>query len=143
MLHVHGYAAADFGRLAARRVGAAPRPARALRRPAHARSTRRSADRLLARLTDRAIAVSGSTRDFLVQERHVPPDRVRLIWNGAPLDEFAPVSAERAQAARRALGLPRDAPVVGSIGRLSLQKGHRYLLDAAARVLRRPPEPAS
>jgi glycosyltransferase involved in cell wall biosynthesis len=93
------------------------------------------ADRLLSRLTDRAIAVSGSTRDFLVRERHVPASRVRLIWNGAPLAEFAPVAAEVALATRRELGLPAKAPVVGSIGRLSEQKGHRYLLDAAARVL--------
>jgi len=136
ILHVHGYAAADFGRLAARRVGAAlvlhehfadPRM------PAY----QGLADRMLARLTDRAIAVSGSTRDFLVRERHVPETRVRLIWNGAPLAEFAPVMPAVALSTRRALGLPADAPVVGSISRLSEQKGHRHLLDAAARVLPR------
>jgi glycosyltransferase involved in cell wall biosynthesis len=133
ILHVHGYAAADFGRIAARRVGAGlvlhehfadPRM------PAY----QGLADRLLSRLTDRAIAVSGSTRDFLVRERHVPASRVRLIWNGAPLAEFAPVAPEIALAMRRELGLPAESPVVGSIGRLSEQKGHRYLLDAAARV---------
>jgi glycosyltransferase involved in cell wall biosynthesis len=133
VLHVHGYAAADFGRLAARRVGAAlvlhehfadPRM------PAY----QALADRLLARLTDRAIAVSGSTRDFLVRERFVPAERVRLIWNGAPLDEFRPVSADAARAARAALGLPADALVAGIVGRLSAQKGHRYLLEAAPRL---------
>jgi glycosyltransferase involved in cell wall biosynthesis len=134
ILHVHGYAAADFGRLAARRVGAAlvlhehfadPRM------PAY----QGLADRLLSRFTDRAIAVSGSTRDFLVRQRHVPAARVRLIWNGAPLAEFAPVAPAAALATRRELGLPAESLVVGSIGRLSEQKGHRYLLDAAARVL--------
>lgn len=139
ILHVHGYAAADFGRLAARRVGA-----RLIlhehfadpRMPAY----QALADRLLAPLTDRAIAVSGSTRDFLVRERRVPAERVRLIWNGAPLDEFAPVPREAALAARRELGLAEEAPVVGTVSRLSLQKGHRYLLDAAALVLARRPE---
>jgi glycosyltransferase involved in cell wall biosynthesis len=134
ILHVHGYAAADFGRLAARRLGAAlvlhehfadPRM------PAY----QGLADRALSSLTDRAIAVSASTRDFLVRERHVPAGRVRLIWNGAPLDEFAPVSSEVARVTRRSLGLPDDAPVVGTIGRLSEQKGHRYLLEAAPALL--------
>jgi glycosyltransferase involved in cell wall biosynthesis len=134
ILHVHGYAAADFGRLAARRLGAAlvlhehfadPRM------PAY----QGLADRALSGLTDRAIAVSASTRDFLVRERHVPAARVRVIWNGAPLDEFAPVSPDVARAARQSLGVADDALVVGTIGRLNEQKGHRYLVEAAAALL--------
>src|SRR5262245_49660587 len=79
ILHVHGYAASDFGRLAARRLGAAlvlhehfadPKM------PAY----QAVADRMLSRFTDRAIAVSQSTADFLVRERFVPEERVRLIW---------------------------------------------------------------
>jgi glycosyltransferase involved in cell wall biosynthesis len=139
ILHVHGYAAADFGRLAARRAGARlvlhehfadPKM------PAY----QAWADRWLAPLTDRAIAVSGSTRDFLVRERFVPAEKVRLIWNGAPLDEFAPVPRERALAVRRALAIPDDALVVGAVGRLSEQKGHRFLIDAVARILARRPD---
>jgi len=133
VLHVHGYAAADFGRLAARRAGAA------LVLHEHFADPRMPvyqawADRWLAPLTDRAIAVSGSTREFLIHERHVPAERIRLIWNGAPLDEFAPVERAKALAVRRELGLPEAALVVGTIGRLSLQKGHRFLVEAAARV---------
>lgn len=134
ILHVHGYAAADFGRLAARQVGAALVLHEHFADP-RMPSYQRVADRLLAGLTDRAIAVSQSTADFLVRDRHVPKDRVRLIWNGAPLDEFAPIPAERAAAVRDALGIPRGVPVIGSIARLSEQKGHRHLLDAAASVL--------
>jgi glycosyltransferase involved in cell wall biosynthesis len=134
ILHVHGYAAADFGRLAARRIGAAlvlhehfadPRM------PAY----QGVADRLLSGLTDRAIAVSESTRDFLIRERHVPAARVRVLWNGAPLDEFAPVAPEVARATRQSLGVAEDAVVVGTIGRLNEQKGHRYLIEAAAALL--------
>jgi glycosyltransferase involved in cell wall biosynthesis len=139
LLHVHGYASADFGRLAARVTGVAlvlhehfadPRM------PAY----QGLADRLLSAYTDRAIAVSGSTRDFLVRERHLPPARVRVIWNGAPLAEFAPVSPDQAARTRAALGLPAGALVIGSIGRLNEQKGHRYLIDAARAVADRHPE---
>lgn len=139
ILHVHGYSAADFGRLAARIAGAKlvlhehfadPRM------PAY----QALADRALRRLAAGAIAVSRSTREFLVRERFVPEDRVRLIWNGAPLDEFAPVPRERGVRVRRELGLPEDAPLFGTIGRLNAQKGHRFLIDAAAIVLARRPE---
>jgi len=139
ILHVHGYASADYGRLAARWAGAALVLHEHFADPRMPRY-QALADRLLARLTDRAIAVSASTRDFLVGERHVPADRVRLIWNGAPLGEFAPVSRERALAVRRQLGISEGVAVVGTVGRLSEQKGHRYLLEAAARVRRRRPD---
>ena len=138
VLHVHGYAAADFGRLAARAAGAKLVLHEHFADPGMPRY-QALADRLLRHRTDGAIAVSRSTRDFLVKERFVPEERVRLIWNGAPLDEFAPVSAERARHARQDLGIPADALVVGTIGRLNAQKGHRFLLDAAARVLPRVP----
>ena len=139
VLHVHGYAAADFGRVAARMSGAKlilhehfadPRM------PAY----QGLADRLLAPLTDRAIAVSHSTRDFLVSKRSVPAERVRLIWNGAPLGEFAPGGRDRALAARRELGLPEEALVIGTIGRLNAQKGHTHLLDALALLRTRLPD---
>jgi len=139
ILHVHGYAAADFGRVAARMSGAKlvlhehfadPRM------PAY----QALADRLLAPLTDRAIAVSHSTRDFLVSKRSVPAELVRLIWNGAPLGEFAPGGRDRALAARSELGLPEEAVVIGTIGRLNAQKGHTHLLDALALLRTRLPD---
>lgn len=139
VLHVHGYAAADFGRLAARRLGAALVLHEHFADPGMP-AYQALADRVLAPLTHRAIAVSASTRDFLVRERHVPAERVRLIWNGAPLDEFAPRGAERRLSVRHELGLPGDASVIGTIGRLNVQKGHRYLLDAAARVFASAPD---
>jgi glycosyltransferase involved in cell wall biosynthesis len=134
ILHVHGYAAADFGRIAARVTGAA------LVLHEHFADPRMPvyqglADRVLAPFTDRAIAVSGSTRDFLVRKRHVPAEKVALIWNGAPLDEFAPVPAATARRVRADLGIPEDALVLGTVSRLSGQKAHHVLLDAAARVL--------
>lgn len=138
ILHVHGYAAADFGRLAARRVGAA------LVLHEHFADPRMPlyqgwADRLLAPWTDRAIAVSRSTREFLIRERHVPAERVRLIWNGAPREEFGRAGPGAGQAVRSELGVPEDAILIGTIGRLSTQKGHRFLVDAVPRVLASQP----
>lgn len=135
ILHVHGYAAADFGRLAARRLGVRLVLHEHFADPAMP-PYQGLADRALRSLTDSAIAVSQSTRDFLVRERHVPVDRVRVIFNGAPLEEFAPVDPARGAEVRAELGLPPEAVVIGSVGRLSEQKGHRFLLEAAATVLR-------
>jgi glycosyltransferase involved in cell wall biosynthesis len=139
ILHVHGYAASDFGRVAAKITGAAlvlhehfadPRM------PPH----QAVADRALARFTDAAIAVSASTADFLRGPRHVPAPRVRVIYNGAPLDEFGRDRPAARLRLRAALGFEAEAKVVGTIGRLNAQKGHRHLLDAAALVVAQAPE---
>ncbi len=139
IVHVHGYAAADFGRLAARLTGAA------LVLHEHFADPRMPgyqgiADWALARLTGRAIAVSASTQEFLVRKRHVPAERVRLIYNGVPLAEFGRGDAAAGRAVRAELGLPQEALVVGTVGRLNAQKGHRFLIEAAARVLTRHPQ---
>jgi len=139
VLHVHGYAAADFGRLAARRIGAALVLHEHFADPSMP-GYQGLADRILAPLTDAAVAVSGSTREFLISERFVPREKVRLIWNGAPLDEFAPAGPDEAAALRREFGIAPDTPLIGAIGRLNAQKGHRYLLDAAATVLAKRPD---
>jgi glycosyltransferase involved in cell wall biosynthesis len=136
ILHVHGYAASDFGRLAARRAGARLVLHEHFADPAMP-AYQGLADWALRSRTDAAIAVSASTRDFLVQRRHVPPPRIRVIFNGAPLDEFGPRSGGAARRVRQALGIPDDAVVVGSVGRLNPQKGHSYLLTAAAALVAR------
>lgn len=138
VLHVHGYAAADFGRLAAKALGAGLVLHEHFADPKMP-GYQAVADRLLAGLTDRAVAVSGSTRDFLVRERFVPEGRVRLVWNGAPLAEFAPRPADESRALRRSFGFEDETLVIGTISRLSLQKSHRTLLDALPPVFARFP----
>lgn len=66
--------------------------------------------------------------------------RALLLPNGIPLDRFDLATAEQVRAARRELGLPTDALVVGNVGRLRREKGHAILLKAAARVVAAQPE---
>jgi glycosyltransferase involved in cell wall biosynthesis len=92
-------------------------------------------DLFLRDLVGRAIAVSQSTADFLIKDRFVAEERVSVVFNGAPLDEFAPQSRDVGYAVRAELGIPMDAPLVTTIGRLNAQKGHETLIAAAAAVV--------
>jgi glycosyltransferase involved in cell wall biosynthesis len=67
-------------------------------------------------------------------------DRALLLPNGIPLDRFGLATDEEVRAARRELGLPPDALVVGNVGRLRQEKGHAILLEAAVRVVAVRPE---
>jgi glycosyltransferase involved in cell wall biosynthesis len=135
ILHLHGYGATTFGRMAA-----------AIRRlPAilheHANLTRtpwfqQIADRALEPYTDLAIAVSRSTADFVIHARKVRPSKVKVVYLGVPLDEFMhPWTAADIADARRELGIGPGEFAVGTVTRLHESKGNSYLVDAAARVV--------
>jgi glycosyltransferase involved in cell wall biosynthesis len=97
-----------------------------------------AADRQVARLVSRVIAVSRGAADFLVHGKGYPAGKIVVIPNGRDLTRFAP-GAHR-EAVRKQLGLDRAAPVVSVVGRLETQKGHAYLLDAWPDVVSAHPD---
>jgi glycosyltransferase involved in cell wall biosynthesis len=63
-----------------------------------------------------------------------------LSYNSINLERFEqPIPPQVIAARRAALGLPADAILIGSIGRLEPQKGYPHLLDAMEEVVQRIP----
>jgi len=85
--------------------------------------------RFCFRLADRLIAVSRAVKDHLIEQGE-PAGRIEVIYNG--IDLFHWEALESQTEARRALGLPQEIVLVGSVGRLSPEKGHAVLVEAAA-----------
>ncbi|MGE0024280.1 MAG: glycosyltransferase [Hyphomicrobium sp.] len=83
------------------------------------------------RAIDRYIAVSEEVKKRLLDELHVPEAKVRTVHNGMLLPDL-PVP--RNEELRKALAGGSDRPLVLTPARLHEQKGHRYLLEAAAHV---------
>jgi glycosyltransferase involved in cell wall biosynthesis len=139
VLHLHGYGATTFGRLA----GAIRGIPTILHEHANLTDTpwfQKVADRVLEPYTDLAIAVSESTAEFVRHARRVRPERVKVVYLGAPLDEFgARRTAGEIEAARAGLGIAPGEFAVGTITRLHESKGNSYLVDAAATVLAERP----
>ena len=95
-------------------------------------------DRCLLKRFPRVITVSNDLRSSLLRAG-ARPDRVRTILNGIEHQKFRRCP-ERVQEYRAALELsPRDV-VIGSVGRVELQKRFDVLLDAFATLLPRHPE---
>jgi glycosyltransferase involved in cell wall biosynthesis len=140
ILHLHGYGATTFGRMAAGIKGI---PA-ILHEHANLTDTpwfQKVADAILEPETDIALAVSESTARFVVGARQLPPDKVKVVYLGAPLDEFSrPRGAEEVAAARAALGAGANDFVIGCVTRLHESKGNSYLVDAARLVLDQRPD---
>jgi glycosyltransferase involved in cell wall biosynthesis len=139
VLHLHGYGATTFGRLAAAIRGL---PA-ILHEHANLTDTpwfQKAADRLLEPATDIALAVSRSTAEFVIRSRLLPPEKVRVVYLGVPLEEFSRARTdEEIAAARRELGVAPGEFAIGTITRLHDSKGNSYLIDAAAQVVAERP----
>jgi glycosyltransferase involved in cell wall biosynthesis len=137
LVHLHGYRAANFGRLAARRarVPAVMHEHARLRVQPH----QYAMDWLLRRQTDVAIAVSETVRGFLVEGRAVPRDRIRVVWNGVAVESFQAPDPDRVASFRREFGVDEAHHLVGTITRLREEKGNRYLIEAAVEVCRACP----
>jgi len=139
ILHLHGYGATTFGRLAAWRS----RLPVILHEHANLTDTpwyQKVADVLLEPVTDIAIAVSHSTAEFVIKARKIPARKVKIVYLGVPLEEFSrPRSEDEIRAARAALGAAADDFVVGTVTRLHESKGNSFLVDAARSVLAERP----
>jgi len=77
---------------------------------------------------DKIITVSNFTKDILIRNYHIYPEKISTVYNAAePVPdgkerEFLPISNEK---------------IVSFLGRITMQKGPEYFVDAASLVLRR------
>jgi glycosyltransferase involved in cell wall biosynthesis len=78
---------------------------------------------LTKRFATRVIAISAAVAAQL------DPANVTIVLDEPDPEEFSP---ERAGVFRRRIGIPDEAPVVGSVGRIDTWKGVEILLDAVA-----------
>ena len=84
---------------------------------------------VIARFADAFVAVSREDRRRMIEVEHIPPDVVRYIPNGAP-----PGGAPSGKDVRAELGIPADAPVIGSVGIIRAQKAFEVLVATAGRL---------
>ena len=135
VLHLHGYGATTFGRIAAAMRGIPV----VLHEHANLTDTpwfQKVADKLLAPYTDIALAVSQSTADFTTKARLLPLERTKVVYLGVPLEEFSrDWSADEVAAARHSLGIPDGTFAIGTVTRLMPSKGNEFLVAAARTVL--------
>ncbi|BDG08523.1 glycosyl transferase [Anaeromyxobacter paludicola] len=109
------------------------------------RALLRATEWISCHLAHRVLAVSGSMRGLAIAEGFCPPEKIAVpAWgSGNGVDaagRFRPQPALVRAQARARCGLPRDALVVGFLGRLSRDKGIVELAEAWRLVRERHPD---
>jgi len=138
IIHSHGYKSNIYSYLSAKRTNSRlvatchNWPSKALKMRFYA-----LLDRYCLRNFDIICTVSEGVRLRLIGSR-VPMSKIRVVMNGVSDDFFLEESPS--SGLRKQLGISETAVVIGSVGRLSEEKGHRYLLRASKTILKSFPE---
>lgn len=136
LVHTHAGRAGAIGRLAARRVGV-----RAIVHTLHGfpfnefqnpltRATLRTIEQRLGRITDYFLTDGTFVASEAVRLKIAPPERIRAVIS--PIDAVPPTSPAARREARRKLGIPEGARVVGTVARLAAQKSPLDMVKAIA-----------
>lgn len=135
ILHLHGYGASNFGRMAA--------GGRKVKVILHEHFVDPSYpvyqipfDCFLAGRIDYGIAVSNSVKTFMTEKRYVPEQKVEVVYNGAPLEDFNAASPERVLAEKKKWNIAENERIIASLGRIDEQKGNRYFIEAVPQILK-------
>jgi glycosyltransferase involved in cell wall biosynthesis len=98
-------------------------------------------ERLLARVSDAIIAISPAIEAQLRDQFRIGrASQYRVVPLGFDLSSFAAVTDADRIKARQDLGVPADADVVCTVGRLTAIKQHRLFLETVARVAEARPK---
>ncbi len=130
IVRTHQYHANLYGRLAAKKtkvpcVVASVHNVYTRDRKIH----RRVINRYLVRYTDKVVAVSEEVKKHIIKYDGLSEEKVKVIHNGVDVKRFSDANGKRI---RSELRISPEVPIVGTIGRLTYQKGQRYLIDALA-----------
>jgi glycosyltransferase involved in cell wall biosynthesis len=139
ILHLHGYGACNFGRIAAiisKTPALLHEHAAFPRVPLH----QVMADYILAKFISETVANCSSVAEFCIKKRSIPSENVKVIFNGIPLDEFKMASHEDIEKEKQRLNIPPDYKIVGTVARLHEQKGINYFIEAMPEVLNSCPK---
>lgn len=98
--------------------------------------------RLASRRYDVLAAVCRAAGDAFAARLSLPSARFDVVPNGIRLDRFSVPSAREKFARKEEIGIPGDAPVIGSVGRLNWAKNFPLLVRAFADVVVAQPRAA-
>ena len=126
VVHTHLFGADYWGSLAARKAGV-EKIISTKHDILNEGFARRFLGRRARRKFDKVVAISNATKEFLIEEEKIPVEKVQVIYNGIDVHKFYIENPSLFET---------DALTIGSIGRLSKEKGHKHLIRAC-RFLRK------
>jgi glycosyltransferase involved in cell wall biosynthesis len=90
-------------------------------------------------MADAIIAISSAVEDWLISQIKLSSWKVRKIYYGIDFKRFQTDETARSNLSHE-LGIEKDKFLIGTVGRLSIEKGHPYLIQSLSQVKREIPQ---
>ncbi|NMA43610.1 MAG: glycosyltransferase family 4 protein [Oligosphaeraceae bacterium] len=94
-------------------------------------------ERMAAKRCHKIFAVAQAMIDQCVKAKVAPKRKYMVVYSGMDLQAF--MNAKPEAELRRKLGLPKDAPVIGTVARIFELKGYETLVEAAPALVAKVP----
>jgi len=133
VLRTHKYRANLYGRIAGKLAGVPVIVAsehNIYRNEKEKRFLRRITNKILSIVTDKMVTVSDAIRKDILRYDRFPPSKIMVLHNGVDTERFKPGTNYRD--IRRQFAISKDDVVIGFVGRLVINKGLNYLIEAVA-----------
>ena len=96
-------------------------------------------ERLASRITDKIIALTNREKEDHVRLRIANKDKFIVIPSGVELYKFKELLFNEKQDFKKELGIPENALIIGTVGRLVPVKGPEFLIEAAKYIIPKHP----
>jgi len=133
IVHTHGYFASTIGRIAAKLAGVPIIISHMHSTYWEYRKKHILMERFLNIFTHKIICCSKAVEEFVKSYERIKPSKTVVIYNGINEDRFS--QPKNISSIKALFKINLSDPVVGTIASLTPHKGHKYLLEAAVKVL--------
>lgn len=133
VLRTHKYRANLYGRIAGKLAGVPVIIAsehNIYRDEKEKRFIRRITNKILSIVTDKMVTVSDAIRKDILKYDRVSPSKIMVLHNGVDTETFKPIVNFRD--IRKQFAMSKDDVVIGFVGRLVINKGLNYLIEAVS-----------
>jgi len=135
ILHCFLFRANLLGRIAGRLTGV-PIIISSVRTPEVEKRYQLTLDRITSFMVDRYTAVSEAVREYSI-EHGISQEKILTIYNGVSLNNGSPFI--NGLELKKIFGIKADESVIVTIGRLRVEKGHRFFLKSMVKVREKIP----
>ncbi len=135
ILRTHQYHANLYGRIAGILAGVpviVPSFHSLYKSPEYPKLHRRFFNHILSHFSYKLVAVSNTVASDIIRFDKVNPELIEVINNGVMIERFD--NNVTKEEARRRMNIQSSRIVVGTVGRLKEEKGHRFLIEAISKL---------